>query len=656
MNTASQNLVQVGVSMVLRDNFTKEAGRISQSFRSMMADMDTLTRGYKSSFGDISEIGMNLVGSMYDAYKYSAGVQNEIWLTSKIAGANIKEAKELWDVAQQVNKETPLTAAQVASAERYLAMAGNSARDIKNLIGPASKLASIFGIDPGGKGGLADMMTNIMAMFQIDTSKASGVVDDLYTAVTNANMSMEDLMATIRYSGADMNAAGVSLREVAAAAGALGDVGIQGTMAGTSLGNMMRYFQLSISGQKKYGFETLAKWGLGREDFYDAQGNFLGLGNFLQKFYDIYQKMTPLQRTQDFYNIFSVRGMRALIPMLESIAAGNDKFLKIMNKYDENQGVVERVNQERLSTNAGLIDQFESSIENLIATFGKSSEGPWRGLLTVGTELVDNLREFIETDFGAKATSYAVGMIITATVWATLKGILAFVSNISQYTQTLRIATTETAVNTKVGPEIIRLRLISLENNMINGHRNIVELLARLNGMGVNKGGYWMVTDPTKYGKTKNGKAAKRGQFAGGKPAGTVIIDDGYGSQQPNPNPSGGTTTVSRFGKWGTRLGKLTGYLGKGLNYATAALMAYQTLEFILNLNTDAVKENTDALKENEEKERQRREELWYNAIKQGVIDGMRSGKLNLNVNSTDPNIDVSGGEFEYGGAALLGL
>lgn len=674
MNTASQSLVQVGVSMVLRDNFTKEAGKISQSFRTMMADMDTLSRGYRASFGDISEIGMNLVGSMYDAYKYSAGVQNEIWLTSKIAGANIREAQQLWDVAQQVNKETPLTAAQVASAERYLAMAGNSAQQIKDLIGPASKLASIFGIDPGGKGGLADMMTNIMAMFQIDSSKATQVVDDLYTAVTSANISMEDLMATIRYSGADMNAAGVSLREVAAAAGALGDVGIQGTMAGTSLGNMMRYFQLSIAGQKKYGFETLQKWGLGREDFYDASGQFKGLGNFLTKFYEIYQKMDPLQRTQDFYNIFSVRGMRALIPMMEAIEAGNDKFLKIMGKYEGNQGIVEDINQQRLRTNAGMIDQFESSVENLITTFGKASEGPFRGLLEVGTDLVDALNNFIQTDFGAKTTSYAVGMIITGTVWVTLKGILAFVQNIMSYSAGIQQGIIQTANNTRLNSvntlqlaSVMRTRLLSIEGNMtqmIINQRTMIGLLGRLNGIALNSAGQWYVTDPERYGETSKGKKAKKGQYAGkglGRPATAILMDDDFESMRkdshgagPTPTPPVGKKGIGKAivsaGSWVARnAGKLTNKIG-------IALMVLETGQYIWSLATEATKENTEALKAKEEEERKRRENLWYEAVKQGVIDGIKNGRLNLNVNSNNPDISVTGGDFDYTGGALLGL
>ncbi len=673
MNTASQSLVQVGVSMVLRDNFTKEAGKISQSFRTMMADMDTLSRGYRASFGDISEIGMNLVGSMYEAYKYSAGVQNEIWLTSKIAGANLKESKELWEVAQQVNKETPLSAAQVASAERYLAMAGNSADKIQDLIGPASKLASIFGMNPGGKGGVADIMTNIMAMFQMDTSNASRVADDIYTAVTNANMSLEDLMATVRYSGADMAAAGVSFRELAAAAGALGDVGIQGTMAGTSLGNMIRYLQLTLAGQKKNGLDTLNELGLSVKDFYDEMGNFKGIGNALQQFLGVYKNMISIERTQDFYNMLGVRGMRGMIPILEAMAKGNDKFLKIMGRYDSNQGIVERINQERLATNAGLIDQFESSVENLITTFGKASEGPFRGLLEVGTQLVDSLNSFIQTDFGAKTTSYAVGMIITGTVWMTLKGILAFVQNITAYTSGIQSGIIQTANNTRLNSlntmkmgEIMRTRLLSIEGNMtqmIVNQRTMISLLGRLNGIALNSAEQWYVTYPDRYGKTSKGQKAKKGQYAGGgigRPVTAIFMDDDFESTRqqqkpPTTPPAGGGkkglgSIITTAGTWVARnAGKLTNKIG-------IALMVLETGQYIASLLTDATKENTEALKANEEEERKRRENLWYEAVKQGVIDGMKNGKFNLNVNSNNPDISITGGDFDYTGGALLGM
>ena len=63
--------------------------------------------------------------------------------------------------ARKVNAETPLFYKDVTSGMKFMAMAGNTTRAIQNMIKPAAQLASIFSMPLGGKGGVADLMTNI---------------------------------------------------------------------------------------------------------------------------------------------------------------------------------------------------------------------------------------------------------------------------------------------------------------------------------------------------------------------------------------------------------------------------------------------------------------------------------------------------------------
>lgn len=663
MNESSRSIVEVGISMVLKDRFTQEAGKISQSFRTMMADMRMASQGYQGAFGDVSEIGMNLVNSMYDAYKYAAGVQNEIWLTSKIAGANAKEAAELMKTAQRVNAETPLTAAQVASAERYLAMAGNSADKIQDLIGPAAQLASIFGMNPGGKGGVADILTNIMAMFQMDTSKTTNVADDIYTAVTNANMSLEDLMATVRYSGADMAAAGVSFRELAAAAGALGDVGIQGTMAGTSLGNMIRYLQLTLAGQKRNGIDTLKGLGLSVNDFYDENGKFLGIGNALQKFLGVYKQMNSIQRTQDFYNMLGVRGMRGMIPILEAMAKGNDKFTKIMERYDENAGIVEQVNKERLSTNAGILDMWESSLENLKVTFGQAAGGPFNSLLQIGTSVVDWLNNAMQNEFGAKTIERGVGLIITGTVWVTLKGILAFVRSIGAYTRMVTTSVAATAKNTLTSTQLLQVGLKGIEGHLIAINQTLYKISLQQRGLTLNTAGQVVDMKSRRFAKDNTGRTTM----------GTIIAGSFDKMEAANQqNAPAGATVVNQQKKlpWWKRmfsgnaligaLGKVAGVALRLLNPIMMVVTALQLLPFLVDgikWLGDALNINTESNREKQLKEiRKQNEEIWYNAIKQGVVDGMRNSNINVSVDGSPAGTFTPGTQQDYTGGILLGL
>ena len=106
----TKSLVEVGVSMVLRDKFSSETGKISQSFNNMMNDMNDWNRAIQMSAGNAVQNSMKFLGGMAEAYQYSAKVQDTIFMASKIAGATAEQQTELMQLAQAINAVTPLTA------------------------------------------------------------------------------------------------------------------------------------------------------------------------------------------------------------------------------------------------------------------------------------------------------------------------------------------------------------------------------------------------------------------------------------------------------------------------------------------------------------------------------------------------------------------
>ena len=165
-------------------------------------------------------------------------------------------------------------------------------------------------------------------------------------------------------------------------------MGIQGSMAGTSLANMIRYLQLSLVNQKKKGYNALADLGLSPDEFFDAQGNLIDLYTIYQKFAKAAVDLPSRIETPTFFNIFGVRGNRGMLPVLRDIASGRDKMGKILATYDQNIGAVNRLNEERLKTDAGVIDQFESSIENLTVTAGAALGRIFTPVLNVGNSII----------------------------------------------------------------------------------------------------------------------------------------------------------------------------------------------------------------------------------------------------------------------------
>lgn len=637
MNT-SRSIVEVGVAMVLKDRFSQEAGKISGSFRTMMNDMNTWNRGIQMSASNTMDFGMQLVGGMARAYKYSAGVQNEVWTASKIAGATIAEQREMLQLAKDVNEITPLTASDVASGQRYLAMAGNKFDAIKEMIGPASKLASIFTMPVGQKGGVADLITNIMSMYQIPMTEAARVTDDLYTAVTNANISLTDLAQSISYAGADMATAGVDLRQTAAAIGVLGDMGIQGSMAGTSLANMIRYLQLSLVNQKKKGYNALADLGLSPDEFFDAQGNLIDLYTIYQKFAKAAVDLPSRIETPTFFNIFGVRGNRGMLPVLRDIASGRDKMGKILATYDQNMGAVNRLNEERLKTDAGVIDQFKSSIENLTVTAGAALGRIFTPVLKVGNSIIKVINSISETwvgGFGLRigATAVVVGTIVAG--FNTVRGIIRSVG----YLQTIATASTEgmsaAAIKTNTQFAIMEAHMV----RMVNLMRKLQRMSS---GIGMNSAGRFYNTKNGRYVKTPNPGVPLATSMAGNLAGAGAQV----GSQVTRQGAIKGLTSIG---------GRLMGLLGGswGLAITVGLPLLIEGISYLSN----SVDRNTEA--QNKEKEdpttiRAQNEERFINAVRLAIKEGMRDSRINISVDGQAVGDYAPGSQQDFTGAAFV--
>ena len=639
MNT-SRSIVEVGVAMVLKDRFSQEAGKISGSFRTMMNDMSTWNRGIQMSASNTMDFGMQLVGGMARAYKYSAGVQNEVWTASKIAGATIAEQREMLQLAKDVNEITPLTASDVASGQRYLAMAGNKFDAIKEMIGPASKLASIFTMPVGQKGGVADLMTNIMSMYQIPMGEAARVTDDLYTAVTNANISLTDLAQSISYAGADMATAGVDLRQTAAAIGVLGDMGIQGSMAGTSLANMIRYLQLSLVNQKKKGYNALADLGLSPDDFFDAQGNLIDLYTSYQKFAKAAVDLPSRIETPTFFNIFGVRGNRGMLPVLRDIASGRDKMGKILATYDQNMGVVNRLNEERLKTDAGVIDQFKSSIENLTVTAGAALGRIFTPVLNVGNSIIKVINSISETWAGSFALRVGATAVVVGTIVAgfnTVRGIIRSVG----YLQTIATASTEgmsaAAIKTNTQFAIMEAHMISMVNLM----RTMVQLQMMMGGVSMNRAGRFYNTKTGRFVKTPNPGMPPATSLIGGVVGGTVANQAGKQAAK--------TVATRSLATVGSRL---LGLIGGP--WGAAIMIGLPLLVEVGSRLISSVDRNTDAQsKEDPSAIRAQNEERFLNAMRAAIRDGLKDGKINVSVNGEILGDYSLGSQQDYTGVAL---
>lgn len=644
----SRSLVEVGVAMVLKDRFSNEAGRISNSFRTMMNDMNTWNRGIQMSAANAFDFGKELVGGMAKAYQYSAGVYDQVFLASKVSGANAAQQARLMQVAKEVNEVTPLTAKDIASGERYLAMAGNNVEQIEKMIGPAAKLASIFSMPVGEKGGVADLMTNIMQTFNIPSQNATQVVDQLATAVNSANISLTDLAQSFQYSGAEFRNAKISMGDAAAAIGVLGNQGIQASSAGTALANMMRYLTLSVTGQKKAGSTMLKSLGIDPASLVDSQGNLLRLDKIITILGDKLRGRRGIDISSALFNIFGVRGTRAASALLQDYWSGTNKLTELMDKVNSAKGTVESLTQERLQTPAGIIEQFKSNWENFVVTVGSTLAQVFNPLLKFGSGLFKIINDIQETWAG----KFLVKVVATGALVGTLYQGFKFISGTIRMISTFQALATAETEGMAAG-----MTKTNVQATILEGHlRNISAMMMRMTALQMAPGKFFALPMGGTVGKTKKGTVVARdsqGRFT----SMSTLAGAGAGAAVGSTVTRTAGQQVAKRGAigFGARLlgSRLLGFLGGPLGLALS--IGIPLLIGVIGGLTNSVDKNTEALNSDDNKAsiQERNQQAFVEAVRSAIRDGFKDSRINISVDGEPVGDFAPGNSSDFTGIAL---
>lgn len=562
------SVVDVGVAITLQDRFSTEAGKVSQSFRNLMNEANIYQRSVNEGAGVMMGVSANILQGLGQAFQYSARVTGEVWRAGQVAGASAEEQTQLLQKAFDVNRLTPISAMEAASAERYLAMAGNNAKQVQDMLQPAAELGSILGAQIGGKGGVADMMTNIMATYGIESSKAASVTDDLYTAVTSANMSLDDLAQSITYAGSYANVAGISLRETAAAIGVMGNQGIQGTRAGVALGNMFNYLMQSISGYRDKGYQALQSWGITPDMLLNSEGKLKSLKNTMNVLASVMRKMTGDQQIAFLADVMQVRATRATVAMytdmFRTISQGGQTFDKIMERYDQNQGVVHQKTLEYLNTSAGALDELSSTWENLIVVVGHAF-APWVPIIRTISNVLQGLVNLFQ---GGKnpVTTYVVQWFALLAAVNLIRGAfqvvrttLVAIKGLSQMVTNQNVATNNAVKSTISSYQVLEGHLITILRMM----GQMVYLQMRLNGLTPVLGKNGRVTLRDSKGVIRGNWGTKMGDvLAGTMMAGAAGAAASNATRAAGTAAAGAATGAVARGTFATIGSRLLGFLG----------------------------------------------------------------------------------------------
>lgn len=644
MNTG-QAMVSVGIAMVLRDQFTNQANAIGRAYRSMMDEIyasSMAPRGLTEMVWSQGAAGaaMATIGGMVDAYQYMADAENDLFLVQKMTNATMEQREDILKRIQEVNLKTPLETKDLTSAARFMAMAGNTPEAIKGMMEPVAELASIFGMQAGGKGGVADLFTNISMMFGRnleDQQEAFRVANELYAVTTGSNTNLSDLAQAITYSGAEMRRAGYGLKETAVSIGVMGNLGIQGSAAGTALANMMRYIQLSASGQKQKGSDMLKAVGIDAKSLMDSEGHLIPLLDIYKKMYEATKGLDTFSKNEFFYHVFGVRGTReiaAMVQMLEDAVDGADKYTQLMERIEEstNRNDTQLVAEQRLKESQGQLDLLQSQLDIFKVNVGKGLQDLFDPILMGVNKLLELLNQIAGSTMGGIVVR---GIAIGTAIQLALRAVTAIVGM-------FRMATTAaTALNSvskglSAGPAAANAQWALMEMHL----RTIIVLMSEYMAMNnmIRTGGI-----ATPYGTifSRNGRPMVTNTGAGVRGMGLnrgldTMTGAVLGASAARQAGQAGAQVVAR--SLGSRiLGFLAGPWGIGLSILGP--MVFDGLKQILSKQEeqiDTIKEqfNPDAVNQHQQ---ELLREVLEEAARQGIITGISQAKpLDVNVNLDD--------------------
>ncbi|ONF43268.1 phage tail tape measure protein [Marinobacter lutaoensis] len=310
----------------------------------------------------------DLRGQLFDAVALGAsvaapvriavGFEQSIAKLGAITRASDESLQSLERTARQLGESTLFSASEAASAMTFLGMAGFKTNEIIAATPGMLSLAQAAGSDLAQT---ADIASNILSGFSLKAEEMGRVGDVLAATFTSSNTTLQMLGDTLKYAAPVASSAGAGIEEVAAMAGLLGNVGIQGSMAGTAL----RAAFLRLSAPPKAAADALAALGV---EVTDLDGNLRPVPELLKELAEATEGLGSAERAEAVKQIFGEEASAGLTELLKQ--AGSGALDSYIAELRQAQGTAEAMARKMSATTHGALKRLGSALESVAISLG----------------------------------------------------------------------------------------------------------------------------------------------------------------------------------------------------------------------------------------------------------------------------------------------
>lgn len=336
-----------------------------------------------------------------------------------VSGATVTQMQELQQLALDLGRDTVFTSHEAAAGIEALVKGGVSIADI---MGGAAKstlsLAAAGGIDLVQASTIA---ANVLAQFNLKGKDMAHVADLIAGAANASAIDVGQFAYSMQQSGAIAATVGFRFDDLAQAIAVMGESGIVGADAGTSLKAMMLALQPATVVTKNLMKELGIVTEDGSNRFFDAQGKVKSMVDVAGVLQTALKGLTDQQRIQTLETLFGSDAIRAAAVFTKAGSEGFTRMADSMKKV-----TAEEVATQRLDNLKGALEQLNGSIETVGVTIGLAFTPLLKDLANAITPLVNSLLPSLD----------AAAERLAATIESTGKRIGTFItSNRAQWQQ-----------------------------------------------------------------------------------------------------------------------------------------------------------------------------------------------------------------------------
>lgn len=347
------------------DGFTRPSREVIQSMRQMGNEAIKAGKQIQNAGKTIANAGATLTkavtlpiaGVATAAVKTAADFEAAMSEVGAISGASGEDMAKLTAKAKEMGATTAFSASESAEAMKYMAMAGWKTADMTEGIAGIMNLAAASGEDLATT---SDIVTDGLTAFGMAAKESGRFADVMAATSSNANTNVALMGETFKYCASTAGAMGYSIEDISVAIGIMGNAGIKGSMAGTTLKNTIANLAKPTDAQAA----VMKKLGI---SLTDSSGN---MKSFAEVMDNLRSSFSGLSETEKAAAATTLAGKESMAGLLTIVNASAEDFDKLTAAINGSSGSAEEMAAKMLDNLNGQLTLLKSAVEGIAITIG----------------------------------------------------------------------------------------------------------------------------------------------------------------------------------------------------------------------------------------------------------------------------------------------